>query len=44
MAEESFKNSDEEGRYGDRYWNNVELVLIVDTEVDIESFYTDPVD
>lgn len=44
LATESYKKSEEAESHGERYWENIELQLIVDSEVDKESFSTVPTD
>ncbi|WP_066316910.1 hypothetical protein [Bacillus sp. FJAT-29814] len=44
LAKKAYKESDEAKIHGNRYWENIELELIVDSEKDIEPFYTEPTD
>lgn len=44
LAEKAFKETEEAELHGEKYWNNIELELIVDAEKEKEPFYTEPRD
>jgi len=44
LARKSFQESGQGDFHGERYWNNIELSLIVDAEKEKEPFYTEPTD
>jgi len=43
LAMKSYKE-DGEGRHDESYWNDIELRLILDTEMNKGTFYTEPTD
>ncbi|UAT29519.1 hypothetical protein K7T73_13010 [Bacillus badius] len=41
LATTAFKEAAEEGEYDESYWKNINLQLVVDSETDVDPFYTD---